>query len=150
MKSTHKSGTKWSEQQMLAFVGMWIEGKDIEDIANHFNVSRHAINTLATRMRREGVPLPRRKAGHVAKRRNTPWTQEEVEYLVRRRGDRATAETIAEELGRSFLAVQAMIAKLRAEGVAVRMLGNGVRRLWCPEKLKVAMAGRELPSEAKQ
>lgn len=142
--SEHKPHTKWTEAEMREFIGMWIAGKEIDEIAQHFNVSRHAINVMATRMRREGVPLPRRKKGHRAERQNKPWTQEEVEYLVRRRNEKVSCEVIGVELGRSFLAVQAMVRKLKSEGVDVGEFGKGARRLWSPEKLNMAIAGRKL------
>lgn len=127
---------------MREFIGMWLSEKPTEDIARHFGVQTRSISKLAQRIRREGVPLPARKSGNSAGRHNKPWTQEEVEYLVRRRNDRATASQIAVELDRTHNAVSAMIGNLRGEGVNVRMLGQGTRRLWSAASLRAAMAGR--------
>ena len=71
---------------------MWLAGKELDDIAAEFGSTRYAINKLAGRLRRDGVPLPRRNAGHRAGRRNKLWTQSEVEFLIRRRNERASAE----------------------------------------------------------
>lgn len=73
-----------------------------------------------------------------------PWTQSEVEYVIRRRNDKISAEQIAEELDRTFLGVQALIQKLRKEDVPIRMLGSGKRRLWDVSALKAACVGRSL------
>jgi biotin operon repressor len=139
-----RNDRRWTEAEMRRFIGMWIEGKELDDICEAFGTTRYAINKLAGRLRRDGVPLPRRNAGHRAGRRNQLWTPSEVEFLIRRRNEKATAEQIALELDRSFLAIQGMIQKLRLEGVRVRQLGRGTRKLWDPEMLKAAMAGRGL------
>ena len=139
-----RNDRRWTEAEMRKFIGLWIDGKNIDDIATVFGSSRYAVNKLAGRMRRDGIPLPRRNAGHRAGRRNKLWTQSEVEFLIRRRNEQATAEQISLELDRSFLAVQGMIQKLRIEGVDVRVLGRGKRRLWDAETLRGAIAGRGL------
>jgi biotin operon repressor len=139
-----RNDRRWTEEEIKKFIGLWLGGKELDDIALEFGSTRYAINKLAGRLRRDGIPLPRRNAGHRAGRRNKLWTQSEVEFLIRRRNEQATAEQIALELDRSFLAVQGMIQKLRLEGVRVRKLGNGKRRLWDAESLKGAIAGRGL------
>lgn len=138
------NGHRWTQDEFKRLIGYWLEGKELDEIAAIFKCTGKGINAMVGRLRREGIPLPRRTKGHRAGRSNTPWTSEEVEYLVRRRNEQITAEQIGNELGRSFLAVQAMIRVLRAEGVPVKMLGQGVRRLWNPEALKAAIAGRGL------
>lgn len=137
-----KHGHRWTEAEMREFIGMWMRGDDSDAIASHFKVTQRTVYKLAQRIRREGVPLPKRNQGHIAGRHNKPWTQEEVEYLVRRRNDRANAAEIGKELDRTHAAVAGMIGKLRQEGVNVRMLGHGVRRLWNPASIRLAMAGR--------
>src|SRR5262245_29979244 len=122
-----RNDRRWTETEMRKFIGMWIDGNDIDDIASAFGSTRYAVNKLAGRLRQDGVPLPRRNNGHKAGRRNTLWTQAEVEFLIRRRNERATAEQIALELDRSFLAVQGMLQNLRKEGVSVRKFGQGKR-----------------------
>jgi transposase len=139
-----KHAHRWTETEMRELIGMWLSDKPTEDIARHFGVRPRTIYRLAGRIRREGVPLPKRKLGHVAGRHQKPWTQEEVEYIVRRRNERANAQQIAEELDRTHNAVSAMIYKLRQEGVNVRLIGHGTRRLWDPASLRAAMAGRGL------
>jgi transposase len=141
---TQKHAHRWTEPELREFIGMYMRSVDVQTVANHFGVTVASCAKIAGRLRKEGVPLPRRTAGHIAGRRNQPWTQEEIEYLVRRRKDRATAEEIALELNRSFHGVQGMILTLRKEGVDVGMLGSGVRRLWSPERLSMACAGRGL------
>ncbi len=139
-----KHGHRWTEAEMRELIGMWIGGTPTEEIAQHFGVRPRSISKVAGRLRREGIPLPKRNPGHVAGRYNKPWTQEEVEYLIRRRNERANAQQIAEELDRTHNGVAAMIYKLRGEGVNVRLIGHGTRRLWNAESLRAAMAGRML------
>lgn len=141
---TTKHAHRWTEAQMREFIGMWIAGKELDHIAEHFKLSPRSISKMAMRLRRNGVPLPKRNPGHRAGRYNKPWTQEEVEYLIRRRNEKATAEQIADELDRTYNGVAAIIGKLRSEGVNVRLLGQGTRRLWSAEKLRAAIAGRGL------
>lgn len=136
------NGHRWTPGELQKLIGLWMKEHDTADIAQELNTTSYAINKLVGRLRRDGVPLKRKTQGHKPGRRNNPWTPEEVEYLVRRRLDKATAEQIAEELDRTFCGVQGMILRLRAEGVPVGMLGRGVRRLWDPEKLKLAVACR--------
>lgn len=142
MKRVIPSGHRWTDKEIKKLMGLWLEETDIEEIANTFGTTFYAINKQITRMRQEGIPMPRRNAGNYAGRNDKPWTQEEIEYLIRRREDQINAEAIARELDRSFLGVQAMIRKLRQEGVPIKMLGNGVRRLWSPERARLAIAGR--------
>lgn len=137
-------GHKWSEDEMRQLIGMWLSDEPTEKIAGHFGVRPRSILRLAGRIRRQGVPLPKRRAGNSAGRFNKPWTQEEAEYLVRRRNERANAQQIAEELDRTHGAVAGMITRLRQEGVNVRLIGHGTRRLWNAEALRAAIAGRFL------
>ena len=141
---TQQHGHRWTEQELRTIISMWLNDVEFDEITARVNCSRAALQKVVQRLRKEGVPLPRRKNGHRAERVNKPWTQEEVEYLVRRRNENVSAEQIASELDRSFLGVQGMIQTLRKEGVSVKMLGNGVRRLWNVESLKMACAGRKL------
>lgn len=138
-----KHGHRWTEVEMREFIGMWLECKEAAEIGKHFGVTVRSVLNLAGRLRREGIPLPKR-AGHIKGRHNKPWTQEEVEYLVRRRNERANAAQIGQELDRSHSAVGAMIYRLRQEGVNVRLIGQGTRKLWDPASLRAAMAGRML------
>jgi hypothetical protein len=108
-----KHSHKWTEAEMRELIGLWIDGTPTEEIASRFGVRPRSITKIAGRLRREGIPLPKRNHGHIAGRFNKPWTQEEVEYLVRRRNERANAAQIAEELDRTHNAVANMIYKLR-------------------------------------
>jgi biotin operon repressor len=139
-----KHAHRWTEAEMRELIGMWLAEKPTEEIAARFGVRPRSIMRLAGRIRREGVPLPKRKTGNFAGRLGKPWTQEEVEYLVRRRNERANAQQIADELDRTHNAVSAMISKLRSEGVNVRLIGHGTRKLWSAASLRAAMAGRGL------
>ena len=139
-----RRGHRWTDAEMQRLVGLWLQDMDTADIARELGTTIHAINHVTQRMRKNGIPLPRRKRGHRAGRYNKPWTQEEVEYLIRRRNDNATAEEISVELDRTYGGVSGMIGKLRDEGVDVKLLRQGTRRLWSPEKLKQAIFGRGL------
>jgi biotin operon repressor len=143
-KLAARNDRRWTDAELKKLIGLWLGGVELDAIAQEFGSTRYAVNKVVGRLRRDGVPLPRRNAGHRAGRRNALWTQAEVEYLFRRRNEKATAEQIAEELDRSFLAVQGMIQKLRQDGVSVRMLGQGTRRLWDADALRAAIAGRGL------
>lgn len=144
MKLQERHDRKWTNADMRKLIAAWLKGDELDAIAKQFKTTRYAISKLVLRMRRDGIPLPRRTKGHRAGRAFKLWTQSEVEFLIRRRNEQATAEQIALELDRSFLAVQGMIQKLRIEGVDVRKLGQGKRRLWDAETLKGAIAGRGL------
>lgn len=135
---------KWTVAQLQQLIGDWCAGMSLDAMCEKYGATRFAITKQVLRMRKDGVAIPRRTPGHVPEQCNKLWSQGEVEYLIRRRNDRATAEQIASELGRTFLGVQAMIRKLRDEGVPVQMLGNGVRRQWDAEQLKGAVAGKGL------
>jgi len=141
---TAKQDHRWSDEELKNLLSLWLAGTELDDIAHIFSVSRYAINKQIHRLRVNGVPVPRRKNGMKAGRHNQLWTQEEIEYLVRRRNEKATTEALGVELGRSFLAVQSMIQELRRQGVSIRMLGHGHRRLWNSDRLREAIVGRGL------
>jgi biotin operon repressor len=149
MKRQH-NGHRWTDEEIKTLMAEWAENTDISIIAATLNVTCNALLKMITRLRANGIPLKRRQAGHIAGRRNQPWTQEEVEYLVRRREEQATVEVIANELCRSLNGVNGMIQKMRQEGVAVKMLGCGVRRLWSSEKLRESAVGRLLIRDAEK
>lgn len=151
MKKTQwYKGHRWTDAELTNLVADWCSGMAIEEIASKFGMTCRGINTQITRMRRNGIPVPRRINGHKAGRSNQPWTQEEIEYLVRRRAERATVEQIGSELDRTFLAVQGMVRTLIREGVQIPMFGSGVRRLWDPQKVSEAIIGRGLVPEEKR
>lgn len=141
-KTTHYTGHRWTTQELQTLMRLWADEVQLFDIAEQLKVTTHAVLHIVGRMRKEGVPLARRKRGHVAGRANKPWSQGEVEFLMRKREEKATSEEIAVSLGRSFNSVSAMIATLRKEGVPVAMRGMGVRRLWNAESLKAVAAQR--------
>ena len=124
---------------------MWLRGVETEEIALHFSITVNGLNKAVQRLRKNGIPLPLRRNGHKAGRCNKPWTQEEVETVVRMRNERASTNEIANTLDRTFFGVQAMILKLRGEeDVPVVSLGEGRRRLWDAERLRASVAGRGL------
>lgn len=133
MKAVH--GHRWTQEELARLMRMWDEDKPLVEIAAELKVTAFAVNKIVLRLRKEGVPLRRRTNGHKYGRSNKLWSQAEIEYLFRRRKEKATAEEIGHELGRSVYAVNAMITKLRQEQVNVPMLGQGVRRLWSAELL---------------
>lgn len=137
----------WSDKSIKKLTSLWLNNVDSKEIANELNTTVNAIHKLIGKLRREGIPLPMRKGGYETTRGKKLWTQEEVEYLVRRRNDKISAEKISEELGRTVYSINAMIYSLRTEDVDVCMLGQGKRRLWSSEKLKMAIIGRGLRDE---
>ena len=130
------NGHRWTNEELKKLMDMWQAGLSIKDISAALSVSGFAAHKMIVKLRQQGIPLLRRNKGHIAGRKNKPWTQAEVEYLMRRRKDKATAEDIAIELDRSFLGVQGMIQKLRSEAVPVARFGQGKRRLWNADTLR--------------
>lgn len=142
MKTTlHYKGHRWTQEELIALMAMWAEGKSPQEIADHLHATPFAVAKMVSKMRKNGIPLTRRRRGHPAGRSNTLWTQGEVEYLIRRRIERATADEIAVELGRNFSAIHGMVQKLQAELVQVPMYGNGMRRLWDANALRATFLG---------
>lgn len=135
-KTTHYKGHRWTTKELRTLMDLWAAGAELAVIADTLNATTAAVAEMVQRMRKNGIPLERRRRGHVAGRSNKLWTQGEVEFLVRRRMEKATSEEIAMELGRTWNAVSAMITKLRHESVPIAMRGCGVRRLWNAESLK--------------
>lgn len=135
-KTAHYKGHRWTTEELKTLMALWAEKQDIKSIAEALNVTTASVLKMVVKLRKNGVPLERRKRGHVAGRSNKLWTQGEVEYLIRRRSELATCDSIATELGRTWSAVNAMIGELRKQQVPVAMLGHGVRRLWNAEELK--------------
>ena len=148
MRSTNgpdKNGRRWTTEMFQELIGMWLRDVPMDEICLHFDITVNGLNKLAQRLRHNGIPLPMRKRGHKAGRRNKPWTQEEVETVVRMRNERASTQEIANTLDRTFYGIQAMILQLRnVEDVPVVSLGEGRRRLWDAERLRSAIAGRAL------
>lgn len=150
MKTTkHRNGRRWTTEELKRLMELWAAEKPLAEIAEALGATTHAVLHIVQRMRADGIPLARRTRGHKHGRSNKPWTQEEVEYLFRRRLAGATDEEIAVDLGRSWSAVQNMVHLLRKEGAPVAMKGNGVRRLWSVTALIGAAAGRFDSTEIK-
>lgn len=143
MKTTkHRHGRRWSTEELKKLMTLWSEDVPLEEIASKLEATSHGILRMVQRLRADGIPLKRRVKRHKPGRSNKPWTQEEIEYLYRRRLAGATVEEIASDLGRTWQAAQNMVYKLRSEGVPIAMRGQGVRRLWSAEALKGAATGR--------
>ena len=139
-KTTHYKGHRWTDEELKVLMRMWADDSSMDEMESALGTTRSALLKMVQKLRTNGIPLKRRIKGHVAGRTNNLWTQGEVEYVVRRRQERATADQIGRELGRTPNAVSSMIAKLRSEDVPVAMLGCGVRRLWDADSLRaVAM-----------
>jgi biotin operon repressor len=135
-KTTHYKGHRWTTDELRQLMLAWAAGDGLYAIADSLNVTLSAVLKMIQKLRKNGIPMQRRHGGHVAGRSYRSWTQGEVEYLIRRREEKATCEEIGVELGRTPNAVHGMIQKLRQEQVPVAMRGNGVRRLWNADELK--------------
>lgn len=136
-ETTHYKGHRWTEDEIKELMRMWSEEYAMKTIQRKLNHTRYAILKQVQRLRTNGIPLKGRDVGHKHGVINKAWTQGEMEYLIRRREEKANAEEIGNEIGRSVSAVQAMIQKLRKENVDIKMRGQGVRRLWDAEALRV-------------
>lgn len=139
-----RTNHKWTTDELKELMHLWFQGVGSEEIATKFSITVRGLNTQITRMRQNGIPIPRRKSGHKIGRANKPWTPEEVEYVIRRRNERATSETIANELSRSFYGVQGIVQALRKNGVDVTEFGRGQRKLWDPARLRDSVMLRGL------
>lgn len=146
---TRRNDHRWTTGELKELMRLWFSGADVGVIADQFAITPRGVNKQITRMRQNGIPLPRRKAGNQHGRAGKPWTQEEVEYLIRRRNERANAEIIANELNRSFMAVHGMVQALRKNGVDVTTFGQGRRKLWDPARLADAVALRGISDNSK-
>jgi transposase len=141
----NRPGRRWTTDELQKIIGMWLDDKDIAEIAAAFGLTTSGINHLVQRLRRNGIALPLRKRGHKAGRRDKSWTQEEIETLARMIGAGASTQEIANELHRTYYGANAMIQKLRnEEGVALPHRSHGRTRLWDAERLQAAIAGRGL------
>ena len=139
-ETTFYKGHRWTQEEIVAVMALWAEKLSPQEIASRMNSTPFAIAKLVVRLRKLGIPLERRHRGHVAGRSNKPWTQAEIEYLIRRRRERSTLDEISFDLGRTHSAVSAMVGKLRSNDVPVPMYGNGVRRLWDANSLRATFA----------
>ena len=126
----HGHDHRWTTDELMRLVAHWQSGVSIEEIIEAFNISRSALRMQILRLRQQGVPLDKRRAGNMAGKYAAPWTQSDCEYLMRRRKEGATAEQIATELNRTHSAVQGMVASLRKNGAEIECKGGGRRRLW--------------------
>lgn len=135
-ETTHHMGHRWTTEELKTLMSMWASGESVEAISSVLNSSRGAISKQVVKLRQNGIPLERRTKGNYAGRGGKAWTAGEVEFLIRKRDERATSEEIALSIGRSWQAVSAMIYKLRQEEVPIAMRGSGVRRLYDLEALK--------------
>lgn len=136
-KTLFHTGHRWTTDELRNLMKMWADEEPLGAIAAAMSCTTAAINKQILRLRENGIPMKKRTKGHKAGRAYLPWTQGEAEYLVRRREEKATCESIAVDLGRTWNAVNAMIGALRKEQVPVAMRGSGVRRLWDAEALKM-------------
>lgn len=135
-KTTHYKGHRWTTDELRLLMKLWSEDAPMDEISAQLKSTPKACEKMLYALRKQGVPLARRHQGHQHGVVNKCWTNEDVQYLLRRRIEKATAEEIAMELGRTRHAVEYMVQALRKEGVPVAMRGNGVRRLWDADKLK--------------
>lgn len=135
-KTKYHYGHRWTMVELSRLMELWEDKKPLSEIADSFGSTPNAIRKIVQRLRSNGVPLTRRTKEHIPGKSHKLWTQGEVEYLLRRRAEKATSEEIAIELGCSECAVGGMIARLRSEEVPIAMRGQGVRRLWDADSLK--------------
>jgi biotin operon repressor len=149
MKTTaHRHGRRYTTEEIRKLMQDWEADVPLEEVAVNLETTTRAILHMVQRLRADGIPMKRRTRGHKRDGRAYKlWTQQEIEYLFRRRLTGASAEEIGVDLGRTASAIQQMIDVLRKGGVPIAMRGQGVRRLWSLEDLKAAAAGRFDPAE---
>lgn len=144
MHSRH--GHRWTTAELQSLIGAWLRGESTANICKMFSLSESGLNKLVQRLRKDGIPLPERRRGHKAGRRNCPWTQGEIETLFRMISSGASTRDVANELDRTFYGVQNMILRLRgAEGVPLAARAHGRARLWDAQSLISGIASGSLP-----
>lgn len=126
----HGHNHRWTNEEMKKLVKMWQEDKTLDEISVALGSTKRSLAAMVVRLRSGGIPLKKRQRGHKFGKTNTSWSQADVEYLVKRREAGGTVEEIAVELERSFYGVQALVLKLKQEGVALKKFGSGKSRLW--------------------
>lgn len=151
MKTTrHYKGHRWTTDELKQLMALWQAGEVMETLMDRLNSTQSAILKMIQALRKQGIPLIRRDHGRVkgekagsplravspGKYWGRPWTQSDMEYVIRRRRENATAEDLAIELGRSVGGINGVIQKLRKDHVPVPMRGQGVRRLWDANQLR--------------
>ena len=139
-----RHGHRWTTKELQKLIGMWLREMEVKDICKHFQIAPTGLNKLIQRLRKNGVPLPLRKKGHKPDRYNKPWTQEEVETVVRMRNAGSSTSDIADALERSFYGAQGMILRLKNEDIPIKSFGSGMRKLWDPQRLREACSVRNL------
>jgi len=137
------NGHRWTNEEIKGLMKMWAADMPVQEIATLLKSTKFAIQKMVTRLRQEGVPLKRRTRGRIAGRKGNPWSQSQIEYLLKRREQRATAEEIADDLGRTVISINAMLQTLRKEGINVPVFGSGCRRKWNPVIAMASMADFE-------
>ena len=147
-KTAHFTGHRWTDNEIKKLMQMWHNDVPLDKIAKKLNSTEYAILQQVRRMRNLGVPLKPRKAGRKGGSSDKPWTSGQIEYLIRRREEKASNEDISIELGRSWMAVQNMIAVLRREGVQIAMRGSGVTRKWSPDDARIIQC--QITSESRK
>ena len=148
-KTNHYKGHRWTNEELLLLMKLWDGDESLKSIAEKLDSSEYAIAKQVVRMRQQGIKIRKRKSGNKAGRHAQKWTQGEVEYLVRRREEKATNDEISSELGRSWNAIQAMIYKLRhEEKINIPMRGHGVSRLWNAEELRAMYLNKDCENES--
>ena len=138
MKQT-MNGHRWTNEEIMKLTKLWLSGDDTAVIAKKMGCSLSALNKITVRLRKSGFLVPYKRSGHKAGRTNKPWTQSEVEYLLRRREEGSTSEEIASELDRTFYGILGMLQSLRKHDVNFTNHGQGRRKLWDSEKLQLAL-----------
>lgn len=139
MKILQTNGHRWSNEEIKKLMLLWNQDESLIEISKELAMTQHAVAKMVTRLRSEGIPLKRRIRGMKAGSSTKPWTQSEIEYLSRRRMQGMPSEQIANEMGRTYCAINAMIQKLRSEQVSLPIFGNGTRRAWDSSLLKAAL-----------
>ena len=131
-------GHRWTHEELVSLMQMWSDDIPLDEIAKALKSTTSAVSKTVVRLRQNGIPLKRRH--HLitgGSKQFAPWTDEEYSYVMRRRQERATVDEIAREINRSHHSVNAAIQKLRKNEIEVAMYGQGVRRKYSFETLKI-------------
>lgn len=52
---------KWTQEKYEEFVKVWQLAGSVEDVANHFGLSKQTVANVAANLRKKGVPLENKR-----------------------------------------------------------------------------------------
>lgn len=79
-KTEHYKGHRWTNDELRALMALWAAEKTLDEISAELNVTTFAVLKMVQKLRKNGVPLARRRRGNSSDRANKSWTQGEAAF----------------------------------------------------------------------